>query len=223
MWQFLLFRIFLQKLVIHSQDATSFSVQQGVIWIHHQIWVGSTLTLRTKLISVLYDSAVGEHLEGARFTLMLREQLATTQNRMKLKDDRHRTERQFQVGDMVLLKLQLSAQHTVVTRPCPMLAFYCFWPYKIVERVGEVAYVWICLSLLRLCCLWNFGLRTGEKGRLYSSTSVVQVESHSAECSYLGGLPCASPSLTTCPCLGSSKFYRKGGGQMSHLMKQWQR
>lgn len=113
---------FLQKLAIHSQDAARFSVQQGAIWIHHQIWVGSTSALRTKLISVLYDSAVGEHLEGARFTSMLREQLATAQNRMKLKADRHRTERQFQV----LLKLQTYAQHTVVTRLCPKLVFFFF-------------------------------------------------------------------------------------------------
>jgi hypothetical protein len=44
--------------------------------------------------------------ERAQFTLMLREQLAAAQNRIKLKADRLRTERQFNVGDMVLLKLQ---------------------------------------------------------------------------------------------------------------------
>jgi hypothetical protein len=47
---------------------------------------------------------------------MLREQLAAAQNRMKLKADRLRTERKFQVGDMVFLKLQSYAQHTVVSR-----------------------------------------------------------------------------------------------------------
>lgn len=59
---------------------------------------------------------------------------------MKLKADRLRTERHFQVGDMVLLKLQPYAQNTVVSRPCPKLAFKFFGPYKILERVGAVAY-----------------------------------------------------------------------------------
>jgi hypothetical protein len=78
--------------------------------------------------------------ERAQFTLMLREQLAAAQNRMKLKVDRLRTERQFNVSDMVLLKLQPYTQNTVVSRPCPKLAFKFFGPYKILERVGAVAY-----------------------------------------------------------------------------------
>jgi hypothetical protein len=71
---------------------------------------------------------------------MLREQLAAAQNRMKLRADRLRTDRQFQVGDMVLLKLQPYVQQLVISRPCPKLAFKFFGPYKIVERVGAVAY-----------------------------------------------------------------------------------
>jgi hypothetical protein len=79
-------------------------------------------------------------VERAQFTAMLREQLAAAQNRMKLRADRLRTDRQFQVGDMVLLKLQPYAQHSMVSIPCPKLAFKFFGPYKIVERVGAVAY-----------------------------------------------------------------------------------
>lgn len=71
---------------------------------------------------------------------MLREQLAVAQNHMKLRADRLRTDRWFQVGDMVLLKLQSYAQQSVVSRQCPKLAFMFFGPYKIVERVGAVAY-----------------------------------------------------------------------------------
>jgi hypothetical protein len=78
--------------------------------------------------------------ERAQFTLMLREQLAVAENRNKLKADRLRTERQFNVSDMVLLKLQPYTQHTVVSRSCPKLAFKFFGPYKILERVGAVAY-----------------------------------------------------------------------------------
>jgi hypothetical protein len=79
-------------------------------------------------------------VERAQFTAMLREQLAAAQNRMKLRADRLRTDRQFQVGDMVLLKLQSYVQQSVISRPCPKLAFKFFGPYKIMERVGAMAY-----------------------------------------------------------------------------------
>jgi hypothetical protein len=70
---------------------------------------------------------------------MLREQQTSAQNRMKLRADRLRTDRQFQVGDMVLLKLLSYAQHSVVSRLCPKLSFKFFGLYKTVECVGAVA------------------------------------------------------------------------------------
>jgi hypothetical protein len=57
---------------------------------------------------------------------MLREQQTAAQNQMKLRADRLRTDRQFQVGDMVLLKLLLYVQHSVISRLCPKLAFKFF-------------------------------------------------------------------------------------------------
>jgi hypothetical protein len=87
------------------------------------------------------DHSVAQVLaERAHFTEMLKDQLVVAQNRMKLKADRLRSERQFQVGDLVLLKLQPYAQHSVVNRPCPKLAFKFFGPYKVLERIGSVAY-----------------------------------------------------------------------------------
>jgi hypothetical protein len=71
---------------------------------------------------------------------LLRERLAQAQNRMKQMADRGRTPREFQVGEFVLLKLQPYAQKTVVNRPYPKLSFKFFGPFKIVARIGAVAY-----------------------------------------------------------------------------------
>lgn len=70
----------------------------------------------------------------------LKANLATAQNRMKLKADRNRTEKEFQVGEKVLLKLQPYVQQSVVSRPYPKLAYKFFGPFEILERVGKVAY-----------------------------------------------------------------------------------
>jgi len=74
------------------------------------------------------------HLEA------LKTHLSTAQNRMKNQADKKRTDRQFLVGDQVLLKLQPYAQSSVVNRPFPKLAFKYFGPYNIRERIGLAAY-----------------------------------------------------------------------------------
>jgi hypothetical protein len=74
------------------------------------------------------------------FSTHLKEQLARAQNRMKQMADRGRTAREFQVGEMVLLKLQPYAQKTVVNRPCPKLAFKFFGPFRVLAKIGAAAY-----------------------------------------------------------------------------------
>jgi hypothetical protein len=71
---------------------------------------------------------------------ILKQRLTEAQNRMKLYADSKRSERTFQVGEQVLLKLQPYAQASVVNRPYPKLAYKYFGPYKILAKIGQVAY-----------------------------------------------------------------------------------
>jgi hypothetical protein len=78
--------------------------------------------------------------ERQKHSKLLKEKLAIAQNRMKLKADKNRSEREFQAGEMVLLKLQPYVQIFVVSRPCPKLAYKYFGPFKVLDKIGSVAY-----------------------------------------------------------------------------------
>ena len=60
----------------------------------------------------------------------LKDNLTKAQNRMKL----------FQVGDMVYLKLQPSKQHSIAFRKSLKLAAKFYGPFKVIEKIGKVAY-----------------------------------------------------------------------------------
>ena len=59
---------------------------------------------------------------------------------MKQHGDKGRSKRQFTVGDLVYVKLQPYRQSTVVNRKHLKLAAKFFGPYKVLQRLGEVAY-----------------------------------------------------------------------------------
>lgn len=71
---------------------------------------------------------------------LLKQQLIRAQQRMKHQADKHRTEREFAVGEQVFLKLQPYIQTSVARRPHQKLAFRYYGPYTILQRVGSVAY-----------------------------------------------------------------------------------
>ena len=66
--------------------------------------------------------------------------LCRAQQRMKVQADKHRTERSFEVGEFVFLKLQPYLQSSVAPRANHKLAFKFYGPFQIIARVGEVAY-----------------------------------------------------------------------------------
>jgi hypothetical protein len=59
---------------------------------------------------------------------------------MKCQADKHRSEREFQVGDLVYLEVQPYVQVSLAPRSCQKLAFRFFGLYKILQRIGKVAY-----------------------------------------------------------------------------------
>ena len=59
---------------------------------------------------------------------------------MKHQADKARMDREFQVGSFVYVKLQPYRQKSVVNRKFLKLTAKYFGPYKIIERVGAVAY-----------------------------------------------------------------------------------
>lgn len=60
--------------------------------------------------------------------------------RMKRQADKKRSERSFEVGEMVFLKLQPYVQSSVANRANHKLMFKFYGPYKILKRIGAVAY-----------------------------------------------------------------------------------
>ena len=70
----------------------------------------------------------------------LRENLQQAQNQQKMYVDRHRIERAFEVDDMVFLRLQPYRQSTLKRGGAEKLKPCFYGPYRILRRVGEVAY-----------------------------------------------------------------------------------
>lgn len=71
---------------------------------------------------------------------LLHHHLNRAKHRMKKQADQHRSERYFAVGDLVYLKLQPYVQTSLALRSHHKLAFRFFGPFRILDRIGTVAY-----------------------------------------------------------------------------------
>ncbi|KAL7150953.1 hypothetical protein ABFS83_04G000200 [Erythranthe nasuta] len=72
---------------------------------------------------------------------LIKANLKTAQERMKWFADQHRSEREFEVGDEVYLKLQPFRQNNVILRKNLKLTNKYYGPFPIIERIGQVAYM----------------------------------------------------------------------------------
>ncbi|XP_073351889.1 uncharacterized protein [Aegilops tauschii subsp. strangulata] len=78
--------------------------------------------------------------DRAQMEALVRQHLLRARQQMKDLADKCRSDRIFAVGDRVFLKLQLYVQRSEATHSNQKLAFCYFGPYKVLQRIGAVAY-----------------------------------------------------------------------------------
>nr|KYP44277.1 Retrotransposable element Tf2 [Cajanus cajan] len=71
---------------------------------------------------------------------MLQENLYKAQERMRMYADKKRTDKEFKDGDLVYLKIQPFKQHSLANTSFHKLSARYYGPYRIIERIGKVAY-----------------------------------------------------------------------------------
>ncbi|KAM0056098.1 putative chromatin remodeling & transcriptional activation CHROMO-DOMAIN family [Helianthus debilis subsp. tardiflorus] len=79
-------------------------------------------------------------VEFQRLRSLLKANLKRAQQRMASLANEHRLDKEFKVGDMVFLRLRDYRQHSVQFRAAKKLSKRFYGPFKIIERVGAVAY-----------------------------------------------------------------------------------
>lgn len=105
------------------------------------LYGGAAPNLLTYVPGTARVEAVDQTLQARdRVMRELRTQLQQAQERMKAAYDRGRVEREFSVGDWVYLRLQPYRQTSLALRSSNKLSPRFYGPYRVLERIGLVAY-----------------------------------------------------------------------------------
>ncbi|XP_074299348.1 uncharacterized protein LOC141630425 [Silene latifolia] len=139
---------------------------------------------------------------------MLKFHLKRAQDRMKSQSHKHRTDKEYQVGDLVYIKLKPYRQQLVVYRSCQKLSPRYFGPFEVSARIGKVAY----------------RLKLPEQSKIYPVFHVSQLRKHH------GAVPVISVVLMLDDNLQlraepiailERKMMRKGNGAVVYFLLQW--
>lgn len=106
----------------------------------HEALYGPTPLPLGPYADAIVPAAVDLVQQRVQIQQLLKDNLLKAQQRMKWFADLHRSDRQFQVGDWVYLKLQPYKQQSVAIRLCLKLSSRFYGPFQVLEKIGNVAY-----------------------------------------------------------------------------------
>ena len=108
-------------------------------------------TISSYIPKTAWLQSVEDELVDRDVTLqLLKDNLVKAQEKIKKFADKNRSEGEFQVGDLVFLRLQPCRQISVRSRRPQKLSPLFFGPYTVLQRVGQVAYKLDLLSEARI-------------------------------------------------------------------------
>ncbi|KAA8517141.1 hypothetical protein F0562_017434 [Nyssa sinensis] len=204
----------LQKLISEfagrDLDVTKYSMKDGLLFYKGQfLWI-PTPTIVGSLARDSCSSVGRRHPEesGSDFALTTWE-LAGGPRKDKAFCGLKRTERNFDIGDWVYLRLQPYKQHLVVQRKNLKLSPRFYGPYQIVERIGRVAYrldlpsTSLLYPVFHVSCLKR---KLGARNVLVTTIPPVAV----------GGGPQAEPEE-----IFQRRLRKKKGHAVSELLVKW--
>jgi ribosomal protein L21E len=93
------------------------------------------------ILSDCPDITAQEQLRNRQLALqVIKDNLLKAQARIKQQADKHRTEREFTVGDMVYLKIQPYRHTSLSTHKSLKLHSKFYGPFRVLARIGKAAY-----------------------------------------------------------------------------------